>query len=154
MRRSARSSQWSALNVLGAIRVVAIVLRAEFRCTYCAIRPPKGRRHTDHVVPRSEGGSDRPDNLVLSCADCNLERRWEPDEVPDKAFRYGRTREEIDLEIARQTSISIEPGTELYERARAIAPVWYPEHFARKARARAAWFERNASTFNFGAEAA
>lgn len=32
----------------------------------------------DHIIPHSLGGSDRPDNLVLSCRDCNSLRRTHP----------------------------------------------------------------------------
>jgi 5-methylcytosine-specific restriction endonuclease McrA len=30
--------------------------------------------HVDHLVARSQGGSDSPANLVASCASCNLKR--------------------------------------------------------------------------------
>lgn len=150
MRAGARSSQWSALNALGAIRVVAIVLRAEFKCTYCEARVPKGRRHVDHVIARAEGGPSTPDNLVLACSDCNQNRPWAHGGVPLRAQLRGRTKRQIDREIARQTAIAIEPGTDLYERAARIAEDWYPEHFARKARARAAYVNRTAEAFDFG----
>lgn len=31
--------------------------------------------HLDHVVPRSQGGSDEDSNLVLACASCNCRRQ-------------------------------------------------------------------------------
>jgi len=148
---SARTSQWSALNALGAIRVVALVLRADYLCTYCATKPPKGRRHIDHVVPRSEGGSDDAGNLVLACSKCNLGRIGRLDGIPERAHFFGRTKRQIDRAIAAQIAVSIEPGSELYERARRLAPVGYPEHFERKDRARAAWRRRAADAFDFGA---
>ncbi len=145
MRGSARTSQWSALNAIGAIRVTAIVLRADFRCAWCGCRVPKGKRHVDHVVPRAEGGTDVATNLVLACDGCNTGRVG--DGIPSKALNHGRTRREIRAEIRRQTRIDISLGTELYRRAAKVARLWYPEHFARKARARAAWCERQAFTF-------
>lgn len=30
--------------------------------------------HADHMIPRAHGGSNRIDNLVPSCPDCNLEK--------------------------------------------------------------------------------
>ena len=47
--------------------------RAGGRCEYC--RSPAD--HTpddfaaDHIIPRSRGGSDEPDNLAWSCQGCN-----------------------------------------------------------------------------------
>jgi HNH endonuclease len=57
-------------------------------CAYCGGKgtPTHGsdRRswHTDHVVPRSRGGTNDDDNVVLACATCNLRKRdkegWQP----------------------------------------------------------------------------
>lgn len=42
------------------------------QCVYCgAIGPPV---HVDHVIPRSQGGSNDPDNLAIACAACNREK--------------------------------------------------------------------------------
>jgi len=30
--------------------------------------------HADHLLPRSRGGADDPDNLVAACSPCNLSR--------------------------------------------------------------------------------
>ena len=39
-------------------------------CAYC-----HGLANTaDHVVPRSKGGSDGPENLVAACSSCNSEK--------------------------------------------------------------------------------
>ena len=50
--------------------------RAAFRCEYCHAdeRWQFVRFTIDHVVPRSEAGSDEEDNLALACRNCN-ERR-------------------------------------------------------------------------------
>jgi 5-methylcytosine-specific restriction endonuclease McrA len=38
--------------------------------------------HTDHVIPGSKGGANKDDNVVLSCATCNMRKRdkldWRP----------------------------------------------------------------------------
>jgi 5-methylcytosine-specific restriction endonuclease McrA len=34
----------------------------------------KGGYHVDHVVPLSKGGSNGPENLVLACPTCNLQK--------------------------------------------------------------------------------
>jgi len=39
-------------------------------CAYCGIRL-FGEYHVDHVIPLIKGGSNWPDNLLLTCAFCN-----------------------------------------------------------------------------------
>ena len=41
------------------------------RCHYCGERFPTSQLTLDHVVPRSQGGEDRWDNLVSACTSCN-----------------------------------------------------------------------------------
>jgi 5-methylcytosine-specific restriction endonuclease McrA len=49
----------------------AILARDGFRCQYCG----STRRLTiDHVVPRSRGGLDSWENVVTSCAPCNVRK--------------------------------------------------------------------------------
>ena len=57
-------------------------------CAYCAAEggkvygPDKKPWHIDHVVPRSKGGKDELDNLVLACASCNIAKSdKDPDEL-------------------------------------------------------------------------
>jgi 5-methylcytosine-specific restriction endonuclease McrA len=49
----------------------AVFARDRFRCQYCG-----SQKHltVDHVVPRSKGGGDEWDNVVTSCAPCNLRK--------------------------------------------------------------------------------
>lgn len=49
-----------------------ILKRDGFACQYCGGRAPEVVLHIDHITPRSAGGTDDPDNLVTSCARCNL----------------------------------------------------------------------------------
>jgi 5-methylcytosine-specific restriction endonuclease McrA len=50
---------------------IAIYQRDGNRCQYCGAT----RRLTiDHVVPRSKGGSDDWDNLVVACSSCNTKK--------------------------------------------------------------------------------
>lgn len=42
-------------------------------CGYCGIRLPNNY-HLDHMQPLSRGGSNWPDNLCLTCPDCNLSK--------------------------------------------------------------------------------
>ncbi|WP_371238880.1 HNH endonuclease [Streptomyces pimonensis] len=48
-----------------------ILRRDNHACRYCGAAAPDAKLNVDHVIPTSLGGSDKPDNLVASCADCN-----------------------------------------------------------------------------------
>ena len=41
------------------------------RCFYCGQKIQIENMHIDHMIPKSKGGSNG-DNLVASCAECNL----------------------------------------------------------------------------------
>jgi len=49
----------------------AVFARDRYRCQYCG-----SDKHltVDHVVPRSKGGGDSWENVVTSCAPCNLRK--------------------------------------------------------------------------------
>ena len=46
----------------------------EYICCYCGREKEEWNLVIDHVVSRSKGGSDKPDNLVASCAPCNSKK--------------------------------------------------------------------------------
>lgn len=46
----------------------------EGKCAYCRRSLQHQRWHIEHVVPLSRGGSDGPENLVLACERCNLNK--------------------------------------------------------------------------------
>jgi 5-methylcytosine-specific restriction endonuclease McrA len=53
--------------------------RQRGRCFWRAINPRcsvslKDGYHVDHVVPLSKGGSNGPENIVLACPTCNLQK--------------------------------------------------------------------------------
>lgn len=50
----------------------AILERDEFRCRYCGRSAPDVALHVDHAIAYIDGGGDEEENLVTSCADCNL----------------------------------------------------------------------------------
>ena len=45
--------------------------RDGFQCQYCGRQPPTVCLEADHIVPRSKGGTNDPENLRTSCYDCN-----------------------------------------------------------------------------------
>jgi 5-methylcytosine-specific restriction endonuclease McrA len=50
----------------------ALFARDDWRCAYCGTA--HGRLTLDHVVPRSRGGESSWENVVTSCAPCNLKK--------------------------------------------------------------------------------
>lgn len=48
-----------------------ILRRDNHACRYCGAAAPDVKLNVDHVIPTSLGGSDKPENLVAACADCN-----------------------------------------------------------------------------------
>lgn len=44
----------------------------DFTCQYCFSKFPIKDLTLDHVMPKSKGGSNDHENLVLACRDCNL----------------------------------------------------------------------------------
>ena len=50
----------------------ALFARDGWRCVYCG--SSGGRLTLDHVVPRSRGGESTWENVVTSCAPCNLRK--------------------------------------------------------------------------------
>jgi 5-methylcytosine-specific restriction endonuclease McrA len=65
-----------------------LMLRDEHQCQYCGKKPSLRDLNIDHVVPRSRGGIDSWDNLVISCRTCNLKKgRRTPDEAGMRLMR-------------------------------------------------------------------
>ena len=50
----------------------ALFARDDWRCVYCGTS--SGRLTLDHVIPRSRGGGSVWENVVTSCAPCNLRK--------------------------------------------------------------------------------
>ena len=49
-----------------------VLARDKFTCQYCGATPKDGvRLHVDHVIPKSQGGSDLLTNLLTACVACN-----------------------------------------------------------------------------------
>lgn len=60
----------------------AVLERDSFTCQYCGAKPPDGAVHVDHIIPRSEGGTDELDNLITSCEPCNSGKGRKPMKAP------------------------------------------------------------------------
>ncbi len=56
-------------------KIITKLLRDGKECAYCNISFKKLEDITlDHVVPRSQGGTNANNNLVLSCGKCNRKK--------------------------------------------------------------------------------
>jgi len=64
-----------------------IFQRDAFKCQYCEKRFSPQELTLDHIVPKSRGGSDEPENLVAACVDCNQEK---DDRTPEEAKMHLR----------------------------------------------------------------
>jgi hypothetical protein len=55
-------------------RMEEVRLRAKYACEYCGVTEidSAGQLTVDHYQPRSQGGTDDPDNLLYCCYRCNL----------------------------------------------------------------------------------
>jgi hypothetical protein len=49
-----------------------VLERDNFTCQYCGRKAPDAVLHVDHKIPRRCGGKDEMENLITSCAQCNL----------------------------------------------------------------------------------
>ena len=52
-------------------------IKASHSCHWCGMGLHLSFTHTDHVIPLCEGGQNTVENVVMSCANCNLKREWE-----------------------------------------------------------------------------
>jgi 5-methylcytosine-specific restriction endonuclease McrA len=43
-----------------------------FRCFYCDRVLSRTKKTRDHLQPKSRNGSNRPNNIVHACRDCNV----------------------------------------------------------------------------------
>ncbi len=66
-----------------------IFTRDKHQCQYCGKVPDKSDLTLDHIMPRSRGGGDSWENLVLACARCNVKKS-------------NRTPEEANMHLLKQ----------------------------------------------------
>ena len=64
-RRRPRVVRFSRFNVL---------LRDNFMCQYCGLKPNARELTVDHVLPRAKGGPTRWTNVVAACRTCNHQK--------------------------------------------------------------------------------
>lgn len=68
-----------------------IYARDRDTCQYCGRKLPRPELNLDHVVPRSQGGTSRWDNIVCSCHNCNRKKGGRtPEQAGMKLIRLPR----------------------------------------------------------------
>jgi 5-methylcytosine-specific restriction endonuclease McrA len=104
-KRKEKSQRRRALKAAATIKPVrakffAIKLKeCNYHCVYCLIdlRTPGVETHWDHVVPLSKGGEHSEENLVPTCAGCNLSKGAKDlfDFLVDGAVKYIKKQEKL-----------------------------------------------------------
>lgn len=70
---------------------INIYARDKSTCQYCGRKFPRSDLNLDHVVPRSQGGLSRWDNVVCSCHTCNHRKGGRtPEQAGMKLLRVPR----------------------------------------------------------------
>lgn len=70
--------------------LIALLIRDGSTCSYCEYNFGNESEMTlDHVLPRSLGGGNEIDNLVLACYPCNQAKAADPSWSPAKTRLNG-----------------------------------------------------------------
>ena len=48
-----------------------ILAKFNFTCIYCGRKAPEVELHIDHFIPKSKNGSNKKENYVVACKECN-----------------------------------------------------------------------------------
>jgi len=109
----------SRTYAMSTTTIGAVILRDDWTCAYCSRRLHEDQVVFDHVIPRVDGGSSRPYNIVVACHRCNW---WKGDgAIPVHAV--GEVHRRLSLPLDR------EAGRELGDR---LYP-WAADYRAREA---------------------
>ena len=80
----------------------AVLDRDGNKCAYCAKSGKNRKLEMEHIAPRSEGGTDRYDNRVASCQECNHKKSNTPLEV----FLKRRTKKLAEIQAKTGMDLS------------------------------------------------
>lgn len=75
-----------------------LILRGLFldECIYCGYYENPSRLTVDHVIPKSKGGSQHINNMVIACSQCNLSKSdkdfltWYPNQESFEQWRLDK----------------------------------------------------------------
>jgi 5-methylcytosine-specific restriction endonuclease McrA len=98
--KKSRSQHQATGQWIRSEKRLAIYLRDRFTCIYCLadLHDAKPMDITlDHIIPKSDGGSNSETNLVTACRACNCSRQ----DKPLSRFAGPETRKHIRRNLAR-----------------------------------------------------
>lgn len=79
-----------------------VLRRDNYACRYCGASAPDVKLTVDHVMPLALGGSDKPDNLVAACVDCNAGKS---SSVPDESVAEQVSEDAARWAVARDIAM-------------------------------------------------
>ena len=87
----------------------AVLQRDGNKCVYCNRSGKRQHLELDHVVPRSNGGTDRYDNLVAACRPCNQKRGNQPVEqwLKHRPKKLADVQARLGMELADATHMNV-----------------------------------------------
>ena len=111
----------SAGYISGTLRY-EVLKRARFRCELCGVSADVRALEVDHIVPRSMGGPDDPDNLQALCYRCNAMKR-DRDDTDFRGVGQSYERRERGCTFCEVPKEHMVGGTELAYAIRDAFPV-------------------------------
>lgn len=73
--RNYRARKKRAPGTHTASDIKNLLIRQDYRCTYCDADLHRVKRHIDHIIPLAKGGGNGPDNLQALCKTCNVRKQ-------------------------------------------------------------------------------
>ncbi len=105
-----RAASWQGMNWIRQEKRLAIYLRDGMACAYCGARAeqPGVSLSLDHLLPHSQGGSNKESNLVTCCSKCNS-RRQDTDLQSWLLAVCGERSESVAAWIVSHTALDLRP---------------------------------------------
>ena len=87
----------------------AVLLRDSDKCVYCGKSGKRTKLEMEHVVPKSKCGSDRYDNRVASCKECNDRKGNDSIEVflKQRPKKLAEIQAKLGMDLADATHMNI-----------------------------------------------
>lgn len=51
-----------------------LLIKTDRKCPYCGVQISHTTATFDHILPRSKGGTDDKDNIIVCCRRCNVKK--------------------------------------------------------------------------------